>query len=427
MCGIFGIITKKPRAEVTEAVTLATQTLAHRGPDDHGIEFICDARAGVTAAFSHHRLAILDLSHAGHQPMCDGVTGNWITYNGEVFNFRDVRKKLEQRGVSFHSESDTEVLLKGYGMLGHAAIADWRGMFALGFWNARERELSLVRDRFGIKPIYYYRDDANFIFASEVRSLLATGFVPRKLSRATLESYLAYGSVQQPLTIIENIYAVLPGHILKYKDGKITENPYWELCADFIPQQNGDEDEISEEISELLLEAVRLRLVSDVPVGVFLSGGIDSSSVVALMRRATTTEIKSFSVYFKEQDFSEQLYAEQVARHYGTDHSSILVTEDEILARLPAALRAMDQPSIDGINTYVVSEATARAGLKVAVSGLGGDEVFAGYGFFRTVARDEQLRLKVKNVPAGLRRAAATAINTLATSHRAHKLTSLLR
>lgn len=427
MCGIFGIVTTRPRAEASEAITRATRSLAHRGPDDEGIDLISDSDGGPTVFFSHRRLAILDLSPAGHQPMRDELTGNWITYNGEVFNFREARKPLEQTGVRFHSESDTEVLLKGYGLFGDDAIAGWRGMFALGFWNAREQSLSLVRDRMGIKPLYYYHEGETFIFASEIRALLATGLVPRKLSRAAIESYLAFGSVQQPLTMIENVYAVLPGHTLTFKEGRISANPYWELRSGPAPRFTGDPRELSREIGELLVESVKLRLVSDVPVGVFLSGGIDSSSVVALMRRAVSSEIKSFSVCFKEQEFSEQVYAEQIARHYGTDHASILLTEEEILAKLPSVLGAMDQPSVDGVNTYVVSEATARAGLKVAVSGLGGDEVFAGYSFFRTIGRDEQLRSQVKNFPAGLRRAAALAINTIAGGHRANKLSVLLR
>jgi asparagine synthase (glutamine-hydrolysing) len=357
--------------------------------------------------------------------MRDEVTGNWIAYNGEVFNFREARQKLRQKGLNFSSESDTEVLLKGYGLLGDEAIADWRGMFAFGFWDARSRSLTLVRDRLGIKPLYYYHDGESFIFASEVRALLATGIVPRKLSNAAIESYLAFGSVQQPLTIIENVFSVLPGHSLKFKDGRIGAEPYWELRAGSAMQRDPVEDE--DEIAKLLLESVGLRLVSDVPVGVFLSGGIDSSAVVALMRRATSGDIRSFSVCFEERDFSEQEYAELIARRYGADHRSVLVTENEILAKLPAALRAMDQPSIDGVNTYIVSEATARSGLKVALSGLGGDEVFAGYSFFRTIARDEQLRAHANNVPLGLRRAAAAAIETVAAGHRANKLSALLR
>lgn len=358
--------------------------------------------------------------------MRDEATDNWITYNGEVFNFRDIRPKLETRGLKFRSESDTEVLLKGFGALGRDAIADWRGMFAFGFWDAEQRLLTLVRDRLGIKPLYYYHDSDTFIFASEIRALLATGFVPRRISPSALDSYLACGSVEQPLTIIENIHAILPGHTLTFKDGRIHTEAYWELRADERSKVQ-DERALIEEIGTLLEDSVKLRLVSDVPVGVFLSGGIDSSSVVALMRRAANSRIKSFSVCFKEQEFSEAVYAEKVARRYDADHQAILVTEDEILSRLPRALRAMDQPSIDGVNTFIVSQAAADAGLKVALSGLGGDEVFAGYGFFRAIARDERLRNQVKAAPLGLRRAAASAIGAVAVSNRAAKLSALLR
>ncbi len=409
-----------------EPINRAVNALAHRGPDDWGIEVIGGERDGLTVALGHRRLSILDLSQAGHQPMRDDATGAWITYNGEVFNFREARRDLEKRGLKFKSESDTEVLLKGFSACGKAAIADWRGMFAFGFWEPGRRLLTLVRDRLGIKPLYYFQDGDTFLFASEIRALLATGLTPRKISPAALDSYLAFGSVEQPLTIIENIHAVLPGHILTFQEGRVHTEAYWELRAD-APKYACHKRELVEEIGELLTDSVKLRLVSDVPVGVFLSGGIDSSSVVALTRRATNSPIKSFSVCFKEQEFSEAAHAEKIARRYNTDHHSILVTEDEILSRMPAALRAMDQPSIDGVNTFIVSQAAAEAGLKVALSGLGGDEVFAGYGFFRAIARDEQLRNQVKVMPLGARRAAAAAIGVVARNNRALKLRSLLR
>ncbi len=400
--------------------TRAVRAMAHRGPDDEGIEFISQEPPAV---FAHRRLSILDLSPAGHQPMRDEENGNWITYNGEVFNFREVRESLRARGLVFHSESDTEVLLKGYGLLGEAAIADWRGMFAFGLWQPRDRRLTLVRDRLGIKPLYYFHDGETFLFASEVRALLATGLIPRRVSQAALASFLAYGSVEQPLTIIENVFAVLPGHTLTFQDGRIEHRPYWQLCANHVER---DDRSIREEIAALVAESVRLRLVSDVPVGVFLSGGIDSSAVTALARRATTGAIQSFSVYFNEQEFNEQAHAERIARQYETGHHTVLVTEEEILAKLPRALCAMDQPSIDGVNSYIVSEAAAQNGLKVALSGLGGDEVFAGYGFFRTIARDEQLRAQVGAVPGAIRRAAASTIGAVAASNRAVKLGALL-
>lgn len=401
--------------------------MAHRGPDDHGVEFISDERDGLTVAFAHHRLSVLDLSPAGHQPMRDELTGDWITYNGEVFNFRDLRRELIGRGLRFRSESDTEVMLKGFSERGRAAIADWRGMFAFGFWNARRRSLTLVRDRLGMKPLYYYHDGHTFIFASEVRTLLATGLTPRKISPSALNSYLAWGSIEQPLTIIDNIHALLPGHILEFKDGRVGAEAYWELRAD---KQNKVRDEraLIEELGALLADSVESHLVSDVPVGVFLSGGIDSSSVMAMASRGVKSPIKSFSVCFNEQEFDEAGCAEKVARRYGADHHSVLITEDEILSNLPHALRAMDQPSIDGLDTFFISRVAAGAGMKVALSGLGGDEVFAGHDFFHSIAREEQVRNRVKATAPKLRKAAASAIGAFSSSiNSAARLSELLR
>jgi len=424
MCGIFGIVTRRGRDVAEAAARRATGALGHRGPDDEGVEVLTAEGAPLAVAFGHRRLAILDLSPAGHQPMRDERGGNWVTYNGEVFNFRELRRGLEARGLAFRSGSDTEVLLKGYGTDGAAAVEGWRGMFALGLWEPGRERLVLVRDRLGIKPLYYFHDGESFIFASEVRALLQTGLVPRRLSRAAVESYLAYGSVQQPLTIVEGVYEVLPGHLLTFEGGQVRSEPYWEPRATPAPGLEGAE--LAREVGGLLAEAVQLRLVSDVPVGVFLSGGIDSSAVVALMRRATAGEIRTFAVCFREQEFSEQAYAERVARQFGAEHTSVLLTADEALAQLPDALAAMDQPSVDGVNSYVVSGAAARSGLKVALSGLGGDEVFAGYSFFRTMARDERRRARAGRLPAPARRAAAAALGALAGGSRATKFAGLL-
>jgi len=426
MCGIFGIVTTRPRSELIEPVDRALDALAHRGPDDRGVEFISDERDGLTVAFAHRRLSVIDPSSAGHQPMRDEATGDWITYNGKIFNFRDVRRDLVARGLRFRSESDTEVLLKGFSARGFDAIADWRGMFAFGFWNARRRSLTLVRDRLGIKPLYYYHHGDTFIFASEVRALLATGLTPRKISPSALDSYLAWGSVEQPMSIIENVQAVLPGHVLEFKDGRAQAEAYWELRAD-KQKKVRDERELIEEMGALLTESVNSHLVSDVPVGVFLSGGIDSSSIMALASRGVKSPIKSFSVCLKEQGLGEESCAEKIASRYGADHYSVLVTEDEILSILPEALRAMDQPSIDGLNTFIVSQAAAGAGMKVALSGLGGDEVFAGHDFFHSIAREEQTRNRVKAAAPRLLKAAASAIGAFSSSDRAVKLSSLLR
>lgn len=427
MCGIFGLVTTRSAGEVESILGRGTGAMRHRGPDDEGLEIVRDEGRGLTVALGHRRLSILDLSPAGHQPMRDEATGNWIVYNGEVFNFRAVRADLKARGLTFRTQTDTEVLLKGFGQAGRRAIEPWRGMFAFGFWQAGEGKLTLVRDRLGIKPLYYYRGRDFFLFGSEVRALLSTGLIPRRLSLAAVDSFLAYGSIQQPLTIIENLYAVLPGHLLEYQAGQIRSFPYWEIKTGEAEEKPPGDELLIEEIRALTLEAVRLRMVSDVPVSVFLSGGIDSSAVVSLMRQATNSEIRSFSVNFREREFNEQRYAEQIARRHQTDHTSVLLTEEEILAKLPEALRALDQPSIDGINTYIVSQATARAGMKVAISGLGGDEGFLGYGFFSSMTRDEKWRRRLNRLPSRLRAAAGGAIGVATSGARAGKLGSLLR
>lgn len=359
--------------------------------------------------------------------MRDERTGNWITFNGEVFNFREVRRTLEEQQLAFRSETDTEVLLKGLGLRGLDAVHSWRGMFALGWWEPQAERLTLIRDRLGIKPLYYYYDSTSFIFASEVRALLATGLVPRRLSRAAVESYLAYGAVQQPLTIIENVYAVLPGHALIFEGGSLRTQAYWQLHAAPASSPITDVRELTEELGALLAESVRLRMVADVPVAAFLSGGVDSSAVVSLMRRTTSGAIKTFCIHFNEQSFSEQTHAARVAEQFDTEHHPILLTEQSVLDKLPQALAALDQPSVDGVNTYVVSEAVAQCGVKVALSGLGGDEVFAGYSFFRTIAGDEQRRLRVAGLPFGVRRHAGTVIASLGRSARLTKLGELLR
>lgn len=425
MCGIFGIVTERPVDEALGAARAALGALTHRGPDDEGIEVVSRPGDPLAVVFGHRRLSILDLSAAGHQPMRDEATGNWITYNGEVFNFREVRRQLERRGLEFRSESDTEVILKGMGLMGASAAGDWRGMFALGFWDAGRRRLKLLRDRLGIKPLYYYRRGSTLLFASEVRALLATGLVQRTLSRAAVDSYLGYGAVEQPLTIVEDVYELLPGHAMSFDGSSPRMHAYWEIAA--AASAAPERDRLREEMGALLLESVRLRMVSDVPVGVFLSGGIDSSAIVSLMRRAVTGEIRTFSVCFGEEEFSEREYAETVAARYGASHQSLPVTAGEILAKLPAAIGAMDQPTIDGINSYIVSEAASRAGLKVAISGLGGDEVFCGYGYYRGIARSERMRSVVGSLPAGLRHAAAAAIVATSGGQRAGRLGALLR
>jgi len=439
MCGIFGIVARNARVPA-DVLDRATQSLAHRGPDDSGTIILHDSvRGPVEIGLGNRRLAILDLSPLAHQPMHDPDTGNWIIYNGEIYNFRDIRKELEQAGTNLVSNSDTEVLLKAYARWGDQCLPKFRGMFAFAIWDARQHHLFLARDPMGIKPLYYAESGAYFIFASEVRTIMGTGLVPRRLDHAGLLNYLTFGSAYDPLTLIDGIQALPPGHSLIWEHGTVRHSPYWNLADnadDAHPNDNDREplpssaNERSRAVSDLRLlleESVRLQLVSDVPVGVFLSGGIDSSALVSILSRGGVTP-STFSLIFREADFSEAEHSRTVARKFHTDHHEITVSQEDVLAAIPDALRAMDLPTMDAINTYFVSREARAAGVKVALSGLGGDEIFAGYSNFRTVPRMEQFAHRWKHVPHAARSRLASAFAALApaTDHN-RKLASLVR
>jgi asparagine synthase (glutamine-hydrolysing) len=423
MCGIFGISTKNGGIS-RELLENATRSLAHRGPDDSGTAVIAGRPGDCQTGFAHTRLSIIDLSPLGHQPMQDDPTGNWIAFNGEIYNFRELRTQLIAAGNRFHSESDTEVILTAYRMWGMDCFSRLRGMFALALWDASLQTLLLARDPMGIKPLYYYHSSQYFLFASEVRTLLRTGLVPRKLDPDGVFSFLAFGSVYEPSTIIEGICAVPAAHVLSLKEGLLQSHAYWnplphpssEAAQNLTPQRRDVQsldDEPVRRLPHLLRDAVMSHLVSDVPVGVFLSGGIDSSSLVAIMSqvgvRATT-----FSLVFREQEFNEAQYSRQIAAQFQTDHHEILISQQDALAAVPEALCAMDQPSIDGINTWLVSAKTRAAGVKVALTGLGADEMFGGYSNFRYVPRMEKVATYFSKLPSLLRKPMAAVFEVLA-------------
>ena len=369
MCSISGILGRVSR----DAVVRMNRAQQHRGPDDCGVASCGGVILGNT------RLAIIDTSAAGHQPMSDPQTGNWITYNGETYNFKDLRRELDQQARV--SNTDTEVVLRAYGKWGLDAFARLRGMFALAIWDNQKQTLVLARDPLGIKPLYYYADHEQFIFASELRALLASELVPRKLSAAGVDSYLANGSVEAPLTIIDNVKQLMPGHCLQVNERlELREIEFTIPTPESI---DGNRDEAVARLRSELEESVRLHLVSDVPLGVFLSGGMDSSALVGLLSRVSDQRPKTFSVVFDEAAYTEAPFSRAVAERFNTNHSEIRLSEDRLLEILPTAIAAIDQPTMDGINTFVVSSAVKREGITVALSGLGGDELFAGYPSFR--------------------------------------------
>ena len=393
VCGIAGGLFFHPRFTAEVRRDLGQRLLAairHRGPDGEGVwgeAATVPPPDNPVPLLVHSRLAIIDTSRAGTQPMSGSGVSCRITFNGEIYNFARIRPRLEAAGHTFDSRTDTEVILRGYATWGPPILQELRGMFALGIWNPDARELFLARDRFGIKPLYVARGDGWFLFASEVRALLATGLVEPTLDLDGLWQYLGYQTTPAPRTMISGIEMLEPGSSLTVgTSGREQANKYWDLTMSAAPLAHGSSDQARSDVRRLLVDSVTSHLVSDVPVGAFLSGGIDSSAIVALMREAGATP-RTFSVGFAEREFDESAHAERVASLMGSEHTAIRLTERDLLDMLPEALAAMDQPTGDGVNTYIVSRAVRQTGLTVALSGLGGDELFGGYPSFSRLPR----------------------------------------
>jgi asparagine synthase (glutamine-hydrolysing) len=433
MCGIFGILADNGSISPI-ALERATDSLAHRGPDDKGTIILrASASPQVEIGLGSRRLAILDLSVLGHQPMQDAETGNWIVYNGEIYNFREVRARLQGEGVRFVSDSDTEVLLKAYGRWGERCLEQLRGMFAFAIWDAKRSRLLLGRDPMGIKPLYYCSVGQYFLFASEIRTLLGTGLVPRRLDRAGLINYLNFGSVYDPITLIQGVSSLRAGHYLAWENGSVRDAMYWDLAphgpakaaSSYLIGNETARKDLESEVHATLGDAVRMQMVSDVPVGLFLSGGIDSSCLAGILSRAGV-RLNTFSLVFREEEYSEAEYSRAVAKAFGTEHQEIMVSQRDVLDAVPYALKAMDQPTIDGLNTYLIARQTRAAGVKVALSGLGGDELFAGYSSFHDVPRMARFARFWGHWPAILRRPAAHIFTSLAAdTDRNRKLAAL--
>ncbi|HEX7084780.1 MAG TPA: asparagine synthase (glutamine-hydrolyzing), partial [Vicinamibacterales bacterium] len=416
MCGIAGGLfwdrrfTADGIREIGDRLRCA---IAHRGPDGEGV-WTTGEHAGPDAAVPllvHTRLAIIDPTEAGRQPMQAPDVDGCITYNGEVYNFASLRSALEDAGHVFRSRTDTEAILRGYAEWGPAVLDRLRGMFAFAVWAGGR--LELARDRFGIKPLYYASGDGWFLFASEVRALLGSGLVEPVLDPDGLWQYLTYQTVPAPRTMIAGVRALEPGSRLTVSAGAVGGPVrYWDLATAAQARHGLPREECLRRTRELLLESVAAHLVSDVPVGAFLSGGIDSSAIVALMREAGQVP-RTFSVGFADPRFDESAHAAEVARMVGSDHRTLRLDEPALLDALPAALDAMDQPTGDGVNTYIVSRAVRETGLTVALSGLGGDELFGGYPSFTRLPRVVRAGRCWRAAPRPLRRATGRLIRRL--------------
>lgn len=378
MCGIAGIVDVRsdPRPAAIEAMVA---NIPYRGPD--GVGHTCIEGHGV--ALGHRRLSILDLSDAGRQPMASASGRFWITYNGEIYNYLEIRRELQSLGWSFRSSSDTEVLLCAYEQWGAACLDRCMGMYAFAIWDKEKRELFAARDRLGIKPLYYAQTPGGgLLFGSEIKSILAVREDRGEVDSSLIDSYMSFGYVPGEETLHKGVRRLLPGHTLTWRDGVVQCRSYWEL--DFGKRQEGSLDACAARTREMLQESVALHLRSDVPLGVFLSGGLDSSAVVSLLSPGASRGLKTFSVaYDFGAEYDETPYAREVAGAFGTDHHEIRMTPKQFLDFVPEYIWHMDEPVTEAaaISLYYVSK-LAREHVVVCLSGEGSDELFAGYDFY---------------------------------------------
>ncbi len=380
MCGIAGIVDTTHGGVDTHMIHRMCQTIVHRGPDDEGI-FV---RNGV--GLGMRRLSIIDLA-GGHQPVFNEDRSVWIVFNGEIYNFPELRRELENAGHRFYTNSDTEVIVHLYEEHGSDCVKKLRGMFAFALYDERHRRLLLARDRIGKKPLHYAFANGRLMFGSEIKTILAVAPELAEIDSHALLQYFYLGYILDPLTAFTPIKKLPPGHILEFEQGKITTRQYWDLprYSTHVPQS---EEECLEQMESLLAEAVKIRLISDVPLGALLSGGADSSIVVALMARAASGPVKTFSIGFRQADFDETPYARKVAERFGTDHHE-LILEPDIVHTVETLTQLLEEPFGDSsmLPTYYVCR-MARQHVTVALSGDGGDEGFAGYDRYRIHLRD---------------------------------------
>ena len=421
MCGICGFAYASNSAEAETRVRSMAVAMVHRGPDEDGFLTHDPRAAGV--ALGVHRLSILDL-YGGHQPAWNETQNVAVVFNGELYNYREIRQRLELAGHQFTTNCDTEILVHGWEQWGEDLLAELRGMFAFALLDLRKHfatvpVLFLARDPLGIKPLYYGQTAEGFAFASELRALLASGAIPKKLSDDALTSYLLFGSVSEPVTLVEGVFSLPPGSalLLHLPDRRRTPRvrPWWDptrSAAARDPKRPHDFATASARLRTHLEDAVHAHLLADVPVGVFLSSGLDSSAIALLAGRAQQG-MQSFTLTFPDTPYDEGPLARVVAQRAGTQHTEVPLQGRDMLARIDEAVSALDQPSMDGINTYFVSWAAREVGLKVALSGLGSDELFGGYRTFADTPKLARLETVSRFVPGAFRRISVPLVNSL--------------
>lgn len=418
MCGINGILNFSNKTEADEAVQRMNVALKHRGPDFHS-HFSDDF-----AALGHARLSIIDLSSSANQPFHSSCGKFTIVFNGEIYNYQEVKKYLTEKfnGIQFRTSSDTEVLLEGYIRLGQNIVHHLNGMFAFAIYDKEKKSLFAARDRTGEKPFYYAMKGNTLVFSSEMRAVLASKMIPPKLNASALYEYIQFQFIGAPNTMLEHVLQLAPGHQLLYSNNVVETSAYWKPE---IKPQVYSRNEAVQQVKSKFEEAIRLRMVADVEVGAFLSGGIDSSAIVAQMAQLSNKSLSTFSVIFGEEDFSEEIYSNAIARKYNTNHHPIKISANDFLHDIPHIVNAMDAPGGDGPNTYVVAHATRKTGIKVALSGVGGDELFAGYPVFKQVYSFHKKKL-LKNSPRILRKGLSSALATMKKGPATQKLKRIL-
>jgi asparagine synthase (glutamine-hydrolysing) len=422
VCGICGVAFVSRTSDAGSRVRAMTAAMLHRGPDEEG--FLLNEPRAPGLALGMRRLSIIDLP-GGHQPVWNESRDVAVFFNGELYNYRELRDRLALCGHRFSTQSDTEILVHAWEEWGEDCLAELRGMFAFALLDLRYRYatapvLFLARDPLGIKPLYYTQTPQGFAFASEVRALLASGGVAPKLSQDALTSYILFGSVSEPVTMLEGVFSLPPGHrmLLHVPERRRTPRarPWWDPTRSSAARDTRKPRDLataSQRLRPLLEDAVRAHLIADVPIGLFLSSGLDSAAIAALAARSHPG-IRSFTLTFPGTAFDEAALSGVLAKHCATHHTEIPLTGDAVLSRIDEALSALDQPTMDGINTYFVSWAAREVGLKVALSGLGGDELFAGYRTFSDVPGLARIMRAAAYLPPPLRSALAPLARTIA-------------
>ena len=385
MCGIAGVMQFARSLDLGRLAATFDRALAHRGPDDRGVF------QSAETLLVHRRLAIIDTSDGGHQPMSTDTGRHHLVYNGEAYNYRELRESLEAQGDRFETQSDTEVLLRLVARRGPCALADVRGMFALAVWDAAARTLTVARDRFGIKPLYFAHAPTHVAFASEVRTLVQSGLVDTTVDAAGVLSFMRWGHIPAPLTWMRGVQALDPGQWMRWHaDGSHESGRFAQLRLEWSGGSDKvDEHALTQQVRRGLEESVAAHLVADVPVGVFLSGGVDSAVLTALAR-PRVRDLHTYTVVFDEDGFSEQHAARLTAQHFETTHHELRVDATMVARDFDTALAVMDLPTVDGFNTFAIAQAVAATGSKAVLSGIGGDELFGGYPSFQRLPRAAQ-------------------------------------